>query len=62
MRGINFVSQLASRDLSLIKAGSWVGLSIVKQSVNLHGGKITVKSKENVGTTFTGVIPVRELN
>lgn len=42
--------------------GSGLGLSIVKQSVNLHGGKITVQSQENVGTTFTVVIPVREPN
>jgi predicted ATPase/signal transduction histidine kinase len=42
--------------------GSGLGLSIVKQSVNLHGGKINVQSQENVGTTFTVVIPVREPN
>jgi predicted ATPase/signal transduction histidine kinase len=42
--------------------GSGLGLSIVKQSVNLHGGKITVESQENVGTTFTVTIPIPEPN
>jgi signal transduction histidine kinase/CheY-like chemotaxis protein/HPt (histidine-containing phosphotransfer) domain-containing protein len=33
--------------------GSGLGLSITKQLVELQGGDITVKSKLNVGTTFT---------
>jgi two-component system, OmpR family, sensor histidine kinase ArlS len=32
--------------------GSGLGLSIVKQLVEAHGGVITVKSEPNVGTTF----------
>ena len=37
--------------------GSGLGLSIVKQAVDLHGGTITFTSQENVGTTFTVTLP-----
>ena len=37
--------------------GTGLGLAIVKQSVDTHGGTITVKSVENVGTTFTVILP-----
>ncbi len=40
--------------------GSGIGLSLVKQYVELHGGKITVESKENKGSTFKVIIPVKE--
>jgi hypothetical protein len=33
--------------------GSGIGLSVVKQIVENHGGKITFESIENQGTTFT---------
>ncbi len=33
-------------------AGTGIGLSLVKRVVELHEGKISVQSKENVGTTF----------
>lgn len=36
---------------------SGLGLSIVHQLVQLHHGKITVTSKEGVGTTFTVIFP-----
>ncbi|WP_407887495.1 ATP-binding protein [Levilactobacillus sp. N40-8-2] len=36
---------------------SGLGLSIVHQLVQLHHGKISVTSKENVGTTFTVIFP-----
>ena len=37
--------------------GTGLGLSIVKRSVELHGGKISVDSKEGIGTTFIVELP-----
>lgn len=34
-------------------SGSGIGLSLCKQVVNLHGGRISVKSEVDKGTTFT---------
>lgn len=39
--------------------GSGIGLSIVKSLVELHGGKIIVKSKEGIGTEFVINIPCK---
>lgn len=39
------------------KDGTGLGLSIVKQIVDRHGGKISVKSREDQGTTFTVTLP-----
>jgi signal transduction histidine kinase len=36
--------------------GSGIGLSVVKQIVENHGGKISFESIENEGTTFTIVL------
>lgn len=38
--------------------GSGVGLSVVKQIVEAHGGKISVKSTPGTGTTFTLEFPI----
>ncbi|MBC7812475.1 MAG: PAS domain S-box protein [Burkholderiales bacterium] len=38
--------------------GTGLGLAIVKQALELHDGTVSVKSKENVGTTFTLKLPV----
>jgi signal transduction histidine kinase len=40
--------------------GTGLGLSIVKHAVELHKGKITVKSSLGKGTTFTVDIPKRK--
>ncbi len=38
--------------------GTGLGLSIVKRMINLLNGEVTVKSKQNEGSTFTVKIPV----
>ena len=39
-------------------AGSGLGLAVVKQCVELHGGKITLDSNVGGGTTFAVVLPI----
>jgi len=40
--------------------GAGLGLSIVKQFVDLHSGTITVESEVNKGTTFIVILPIHE--
>lgn len=42
------------------KGGSGLGLTISKQVVDMHGGKITAESVPNKGTAFTFTIPQKE--
>jgi signal transduction histidine kinase len=39
-------------------AGTGVGLYVARKIVDVHGGRIAVTSKENVGSTFEIVLPV----
>ena len=41
-------------------SGTGLGLAIVKKSVDLHGGKIVVKSEVNAGTTFMVTLPLNK--
>ena len=38
--------------------GSGIGLSLVKNLVELHGGKVSVKSKVNEGSEFIFSLPI----
>jgi signal transduction histidine kinase len=40
--------------------GTGIGLALVRQTVESHGGTIAVESQESVGTTFTVHLPLPE--
>lgn len=40
------------------KKGTGIGLSIVKQFVEMHNGEVHVVSKQNVGTSFKVMLPI----
>ncbi len=39
------------------RGGTGIGLALVHEAARLHGGEVTVESKENKGTTFTMTLP-----
>ncbi|WP_235900865.1 ligand-binding sensor domain-containing protein [Inconstantimicrobium porci] len=45
-----------------IKGGSGLGLTITKNIIELHHGKIYVESKVNIGTKFTIILPKKQNN
>ncbi len=50
----------ATSDTSRKFGGTGLGLSICKNLIEMQGGKITVNSKLNVGTTFSFYIPYKK--
>jgi len=52
------VDQSSTRDVE----GAGVGLSLAQHLVNLHGGRIDVKSRENEGSTFTIILPKQHVS
>jgi PAS domain S-box-containing protein len=42
-------------------SGTGLGMAIIKQAVDLHGGSINFESEEGVGTTFTVCLPSIQL-
>ncbi|WP_040005203.1 hybrid sensor histidine kinase/response regulator transcription factor [Fibrisoma limi] len=44
---------------TLVNQGSGIGLAITKEFVRLHGGRITVDSAPDQGSTFTVQLPIR---
>ena len=49
---------MENRGTSILNQGSGIGLSIVKEFIQLHGGDITVESQPGHGTTFYLTLPV----
>lgn len=46
---------------SVVNQGSGIGLSITKEFVRIHGGRIDVKSEVGRGSSFKVLLPLREI-
>jgi signal transduction histidine kinase len=51
------ISKIFEPYYSTKETGTGLGLAIVRKAINDHGGSISVKSKEDEGTTFTIMLP-----
>ncbi|MBT1704778.1 hybrid sensor histidine kinase/response regulator [Chryseosolibacter indicus] len=67
--GIGFNSEFSERIFEIFQRlnpksvyeGTGIGLAIVKKVIERHDGLITVSSKENEGTVFTIVLPIKKV-
>jgi signal transduction histidine kinase len=55
--GADKLSKVFTPYFTTKSSGSGIGLSIVKQIVENHGGQITCDSKEGQGSTFAVMVP-----
>jgi signal transduction histidine kinase/ligand-binding sensor domain-containing protein/DNA-binding response OmpR family regulator len=46
----------------ILNQGSGIGLSIVKEFTEIHGGDVMVESKPGKGTSFTVILPIIDAN
>jgi signal transduction histidine kinase/ligand-binding sensor domain-containing protein/HPt (histidine-containing phosphotransfer) domain-containing protein/BarA-like signal transduction histidine kinase len=44
------------------ESGTGLGLAVTKQLVELHGGKVTVISEPNIGSTFSFTLPIYSID
>jgi signal transduction histidine kinase len=44
-----------------VEEGKGIGLSFAKEVINLHGGKILVQSEPNKGSTFSILMPIKNV-
>ncbi len=51
-------SLFTSQGMSRKRGGTGLGIKIVKDVVDAHGGEITVESEESKGTTFHVILPI----
>lgn len=56
-----FHNQFSTKDEISDISGRGVGMSALKAELEALGGKIQIKSKPNVGTTFIFIVPCKEL-
>ncbi len=54
-----FDNGITTTDNVTLNAGRGVGMSIVKESIESRGGSIHIESTQQLGTTFTLMLPVQ---
>ena len=51
----------ANAQVARTHGGTGLGLAIIKEQIELHGGRIDLKSQEGVGTTVSFTLPANRL-